>query len=264
VKALDFTTLDGLAFAAERGRLGGKELDRAIAGDLGPLIEMSHLASAGLLPRPGEAPWLELDGVGDFRRALSNGLVRWVCPFHRNIGFLRTAAARDEISWTNFGLAAQQAATAAGFVKRVAAQLVGAIGEMYSNIYDHSEAPKTGLIAFMARSGSFEFVSTDRGIGVLDSLRACPEYGSLNDHGEALRLTLTDGVSRCGSGTGHGRGFRPLFIGIANLNGSLRFRSGNHALVIDGHNPSLMGARLAQKPEIKGFFASVKCLVAAG
>ena len=261
MKALDFATLDGLAFAAERGRLGGTVLDRAVARDLGPLIEMSHLASAGLLPRPGEAPWLELDGVRDFRRALASGQIRWVCPFNRNIGFLRTAAAHDEIAWTNFGLAAQQAATAAGFAKRVATQLVGAIGEIYSNIYDHSEAPKTGLIAFMARSGSFEFVSTDRGIGVLDSLRACPEYASIDDHGEALRLTLTDGVSRHGGGTGHGRGFRPLFIGIANLNGSLRFRSGDHALVIDGHNPSLMGARLAQKPGIKGFFTSVKCLV---
>ena len=86
-------------------------------------------------------------------------------------------------------------------------------------------------------------------------------YTGLDDHGEALRLTLTDGVSRHGSGTGRGRGFRPLFIGIANLNGSLRFRSGDHALIIDGRNPSLMAARLAQKPTIGGFFASVKCLV---
>ena len=50
-------------------------------------------------------------------------------------------------------------------------------------------------------------------------------------------------------------------IGIANLNGSLRFRSGDHALVIDGHNPSLVPARLWQKPKIGGFLASVKCLM---
>jgi hypothetical protein len=72
------------------------------------------------------------------------------------------------------------------------------------------------------------------------------------------------GTARHGIGTGHGRGFRPLFIGIANLNGFLRFRSGDHALVIDGHNSSLMGARLAQKPGIKGLFTSMKCLVARG
>lgn len=91
-----------------------------------------------------------------------------------------------------------------------------------------------------------------------------PEYAGIDDHGEALRLTLTDGVSRHGIGTSHGRGFRPLFIGIANLNGFLRFRSGDHALVIDGHNPSLMRARLAQKPGIGGVFTPVKCLVAGG
>ena len=262
MRTLDFATLDGLAFAAERGRLAGSEVERAVARDLGPLIEMSHLASAGLLPKPSDAPWLELDGVGDFRRALASGQTRWVCPFHRNIGFLRTVAVRDEICWTNFGVAAQKAATAAGFAKGIAAQLVGAIGEMYSNIYEHSDAAKTGLIAFMARGGSFEFVATDRGKGVLDSLRTCSAYAGLDDHGEALRLTLTDGVSRHGSGTGRGRGFRPLFIGIANLNGSLRFRSGDHALVINGHNPSLVAAKLAQKPKIGGFLASVRCLAA--
>ena len=133
---------------------------------------------------------------------------------------------------------------------------------MYSNIYEHSDAARTGLIAFMARSGSFEFVATDRGKGVLDSLRTCPQYTSLDDYGEALRLTLTDGISRHGAGTGRGKGFRPLFIGIANLNGSLRFRSGDHALVIDGRSPSLMTARLAEKPKISGFFASAKCLAA--
>ena len=262
MRTLDFATLDGLAFAAERGRLAGIEVERAVARDLGPLVEMSHLASAGLLPRPSDAPWLELDGVGDFRRALASGQTRWVCPFHRNVGFLRTVAVRDEICWTNFGVAAQKAAATAGFAKGVAAQLVGAIGEMYSTIYEHSDAARTGLLAFMARSGSFEFVATDRGMGVLESLRTCPKYADLNDHGEALRLTLTDGVSRHESGTGRGRGFRPLFIGIANLNGSLRFRSGDHALVIDGRNPSLVAARLAQKPKIGGFLASVECLAA--
>ena len=263
MRTLDFATLDGLAFAAERGRLTGNEVERAVARDLGPLIEMSHLATAGLLPRPSNAPWLELDGMGNFRRALATGQTRWVCPFHRNAGFLRTVAVRDEICWANFGVAAQKAAATAGFAKGVAAQLVGAIGEMYSNIYEHSDAARTGLIAFNARGGSFELVATDRGMGVLDSLRACPAYAGLNDHGEALRLTLTDGVSRHGSETGRGRGFRPLFIGIANLNGSLRFRSGDHALIIDGRNPSLIAARLAQKPKVGGFFASVKCLAAA-
>lgn len=261
---LDFAALDGLAFAAERGRLAGRQLESTVVRDLGPLVEMSHLAAVGLLPRPGAAPWLELDGVEDLRGALAQGQMRWVCPVHRNVGFLRTAGERDEMGWTAFGVAAQQAAVAAGFAKRAAAQLVGAIGEMYSNIYEHSGAARTGLVAFMARERSFEFVAADRGAGVLDSLRTCPEYAGLDDHGEALRLTLSDGVSRHGRGTDHGKGFRPLFIGVANLNGFLRFRSGDHALVIDGHRPSLVTARLAQKPKISGFLASVRCVLADG
>lgn len=74
-----------------------------------------------------------------------------------------------------------------------------------------------------------------------------------------LELALTEGISRYGSGSGRGYGFQPLFIGLANLNGSLRFRFGDHALIIDGQKPTLMKAKIAQKPFIPGFFISVRC-----
>lgn len=56
-------------------------------------------------------------------------------------------------------------------------------------------------------------------------------------------------------------GFRPPVIGLANLFGALRFRSGNHALTIDGRTPSLMSAKTAEKPTLQGFFISVACRV---
>lgn len=96
-------------------------------------------------------------------------------------------------------------------------------------------------------------------MGVLESLRTCTERAGLEGHGDALRLTLTDGVSRHGVNCGRAHGFRPLFIGFANLNGVLRFRSGDHALIIDGSNPTLMTARTAQKPHLKGLLISVTC-----
>jgi hypothetical protein len=117
---------------------------------------------------------------------------------------------------------------------------------------------------FRAGLRRFEFIVADQGIGVLDSLRSSVEYAALNDSGEALSLTPTDGVSRFGSGSTRGLGFRPLFIGLANLKGALRFRSGDHALLIDGRNPSLITARLAEKPTIKGFLASIVCEPAGG
>jgi hypothetical protein len=261
---LDFVTLDGLAFAAERGRLSGRAPD-LVARDLGPVVELAQLAAAGLLPAPERAEWLRLDGLAVLYRAIASRRPQWICPEGRRIGFLRMGAEPpSETVWTGFGLAVQQAAAAAGFPARIAAQLAAAAGEMHSNIYEHSAAPATGLVAFRAVPNRFEFVVADRGIGVLESLRSCADYSGMSDHGEALRLTLSDGVSRYGANTGHGYGFRPLFIGLANLNGSLRFRSGDHALVINGSNPSLIMARAAEKPYLNGLLISVACDNAGG
>lgn len=257
---LDFTTLDGLAFAAQRGRLASVMPDLAMR-ELGPLVEMALLARGGLLPAPETAEWLRLDGLSALYGAIKSGRRQWICPDARRIGFLRTERRppADEALWTGFGLAAQQAAVAAGFSARIAAQLAAALGELHSNVYEHSGALATGLVAFRAAPDRFEFVVSDRGIGVLGSLRSCADYAHLRDHGEALRLALTDGVSRHGVDAGRGHGFRPLFIGLANLNGALRLRSGDHALVIDGSTPSPMTARAAQKPHLKGFLVSVAC-----
>jgi hypothetical protein len=130
---------------------------------------------------------------------------------------------------------------------------------MHSNILEHSGAPDTGLLAFSSSPNFFEFAVADSGMGVLDSLRACPAYANLNDHGEALRLAQTEGVSRYGMNTGRGMGFRPLFVGLANLAASIRFRSGSAALVIDGTNPATIPTRIQQKPLIRGFLLSVCC-----
>jgi hypothetical protein len=54
-------------------------------------------------------------------------------------------------------------------------------------------------------------------------------------------------------------GLRPLFSGLANLSGELRFRSGDQALTIDGVNPGSIPTRISQKTPISGFVASVAC-----
>lgn len=265
---LTFAQVDDLAFAAERGRLEGG-MPGGIhwtAGDLGPLMELSHLAAAGFLPTPESGSWLCLNAVTDFYRAMIDGKQQWLRPNNRDFGFLRTEARppTDTTTWTAFGVTAQKAAVAAGFANKVAGQLVGAILEMQSNIYEHSEASQTGMLTFRAAPGVFEFVAADRGIGVLESLCSGNTHAGLADHGTALQLTLTEGCSRFGDGVGRGMGFRPLFVGLANLRGSLRFRSGDHALAIDGDHPSLVMARLVQKPPLCGFFASIRCTTDGG
>ena len=73
-------------------------------------------------------------------------------------------------------------------------------------------------------------------------------------------MALTDGESCLGRGAGRGRGFRQVFLSLAELNGRLRFRSGDHALTIDGTSPELSRARVAQLGiDFSGFLVSVVC-----
>ena len=259
-QTLTFSELDGLGFAAERGRFDPSATSY-IAADLGPVFELGLLAKSKTLPWPGNSTWLAMNGIQPLMTALSGRSHQWVCPASRAAGVYRTYATpqEDDLHWVKFGVALQFVAVSSGFARNVAAQLVGAIGEMQSNIYEHSQASQTGIVAFRGRHGTFEFVVCDSGIGVLQSLTSCPDFQGVIDHGEALQLTLSDGVSRYGRNSGRGLGFQPLFTGLANLNGALRFRSGDYALTIEGDNPQSIPARLWQKPKVQGFLASVTC-----
>ena len=259
---LTFDELDSLAFASQRGRFDPATL-RLSSGALGPIFELRLLAKAGVLPWPGGTPWLNFNGTQPMIEALSNRRRHlWVCPMSTNSGVYRTfRSSREEGSgWTEFGIAVQNAAMrTSGLPRKTAAQLVGAIGELQDNIYEHSKAAETGIVAFRATPGQFECVVSDYGIGTLDSLRSCSEYQDLNDHGQALRLALSPGVSRYGTGSGRGTGFQQLFVGLANLTGSLRFRSGDHALIVEGREVDKIPFHLRQKTMLKGFLASVVC-----
>lgn len=261
-RPLTFTALDGLAFAAERGRFGATDdLPAMSAGEIGPLIEWSCLNESGLLPPP-ERSIGRFPGTGEsFISALRSGQQQWVCSNTRRIGLFRLPEfwPEKDNGWIRFGLSAQRAAREAGFHPQIAAQFVGAMEEMISNIYEHSGLPQTGLVAFRGGSGEFEFAVADYGMGVLKSLHSCAEYRQLSDHGTALRMALTDGVSRFGTKVNRGHGFRPIFVGLANLSGMLRFRSGNHALTIDGQKFDFMSAKVAQKARMHGFLACVSC-----
>ena len=80
--------------------------------------------------------------------------------------------------------------------------------------------------------------------GVLATLREAKEFEDLADHGRAMHLALQDNISRHGRDLNHGNGFRDLFLGLAELNADVRFRSGDHALTISGARPDLKAAQL--------------------
>jgi anti-sigma regulatory factor (Ser/Thr protein kinase) len=255
-----FEVLDDLSFAAAGQRLPTLPQGAYRFDGLGPALELARLSTCGLLPPPTQAPWLVLDDAANLANALRDGRRVWTCR-EKHLGFLRMQAEppADDTEGNAFQLEAQRAATAVGFPAKLAAQLVGAFEEIHSNVYDHSGTPASGIAAYRATTRRFEFVVSDGGMGVLKSLQSCPEYADLTDHGDALRLALQDGISRYGKGTSHGRGFRPLFTGLANVSGALRFRSGDQALTIDGRNAGSIPAQTWEKVFSPGFVASVLC-----
>lgn len=256
--ALTFSVVDSLGFAAANNMIQSAPSEaRYVPYTLGPLWELLHLRERH--PNLIVENWISPNGSADMIDALGDVRESWLNPSKR-MGFIR--ALREGSEGDNrlsaFLMDAQRAARdVAGLKGTVPGQIVAAMAELEGNIHDHSESATSGKIAFRAAQNMFEFVVADCGVGLLQSLRGCPTYETLSDHGKALEHALQDGVSRYGPQSGHGNGFRPIFVGLTNLNGVLRFRTGDHALLMDGTSPSLTTARLMQKPAIGGFFASV-------
>ena len=261
-KPLEFDDVDGLAFAAARGRLGKAVAVPAYkAGRLGPLVELLHLAAGDRLPNPAE--WLaSCSGCSALASAVEANVECWVSPEEARTGVFRTVGPEStrQPLWTGFLMKAKRAGReVSGLPRATSGQLVGAMEELENNVHEHSEATDTGIVAYNAAPGIFEFVVADRGIGILESLRRCTDHSGLVDEGAALEAALTDGVSRYGEGCRRGYGFRPIFTGLVSLFGELRFRSGDHAITMHGTGPNVSTARIAQKAPIDGFLASVAC-----
>lgn len=256
VKRLTYETVDNLAFAASLGRINNLQ-DTFKIVDLGPFVELAYLSRSITTLRPVAQACFKHAALPPVASVTDSPRL-WISN-DRLTGTLRSRPndRDEEIVWTKFGLSAQQAAKQAGFMGREPAQLVGAMSELYENMYEHAGTPQPGVVGFRASLNSFEFVVSDAGRGILDSLRSATKYADLQDDSDALRLALTEGVSRF-EDPGRGRGFRPLFVGLADLKGKLRFRSGAAALIING-KPDLMTANLSQKIAYPGFHASASC-----
>jgi hypothetical protein len=264
---LTFNVVDDLAEAYLRGTLSVPSLNQPFMPvNLGPLMELALQSSSGRTGPLLASPWLASRGHAELRQYLAGPDSYWF-DNGSDTGFQRTTLnpldETDETVRTGFLLAASRAAQRAGFLLATAQTLAAAIREMESNIHEHSELTETGILAFYAKPGVFEFVVADCGVGVLATLQESPDYLDLRDHGLALQEALKPGVSRHGRNARRGYGFRDLFIGLASLNADLRFRSGDHALTISGPHPELKTAQLAQKPFFQGFAASVRCTLPA-
>jgi anti-sigma regulatory factor (Ser/Thr protein kinase) len=256
---LTFDTVDELCLAAARDRLKNVAgLSVVGVGRLGPAVEFFHsrvqYSIISGVQVDASVEWEALRSAAERSVISGNGL-------GDSFGFfpLSRKGDSDEELWTSWLSRAQAAAERAGFGKPIAHGFIGAILELEGNVEEHSERVSTGIVGYRREDEEFEFVVADRGVGVLASLRTSIEFRTLNDAGTALRLALQDGVSRFDGDPARGFGFRQLFLTLASLEGSLRFRSDDHAMVIAGRGPKLSEASLIQKAGFSGFAVSVSC-----
>lgn len=239
-----FSVVDDLLAEAERGRLrsrGGFLVENS--GRIGPLVELL----SAKLSHPNEFQAVSL--AGSFANRLEES---WACgkSFGGNFGDVaggfplpsdNPVLTRDP-HWEQWLVHAENVAKAKGVPAPLVASLIGAVGEMQDNVYEHSGAARTGLIAYAVTDRTFEFVVADRGMGVLKTLHQNPQYAHLSDAGVALTQAIRPGVSRFPAVSGRGQGFVQLCRSMVTHRVELRFRSGDHALTLcptdnplDGH-----------------------------
>lgn len=161
-------------------------------------------------------------------------------------------------AWIAFLKRAEATARESGFADSVSSGLAGAIAELADNVVQHSQNPRTGLVAFYGCGGEFEYVVADSGIGILASLRSAPEFRSLRDDVEALPLAITSGVSRRGRESGFGYGYRAVFLPLRAVNGTVRLRSGKAVLQINGVGCQPDRGCCSQRPSHRGVVATVR------
>jgi hypothetical protein len=258
--AATFDVADDLLWQARAGRLAGRgAINVGRSGQIGPLVEMALAVQAD------PAAYASVTVTPPFFQEVQQGIAGHISgsEAHDIAGVFplaRLDPAGDDGHWQQWVSHAENAAVSAGLARSLVSGLIGALGELQENVYQHSGRPESGLVGYAATSETFEFVIADAGMGVLASLRQNPEFADLKDAGEALRVAVSDGVSRHGRASGRGYGIGQLFRALAHDAAELRFRSGDHALRLWGDAPSLSGHfNVAQKARLDGLIVTVKC-----
>lgn len=257
----NFDNVDDLLWQGRHGALSSRGPIRlSRSGRIAPLIELA-IARAALPVAYGditvEAPFAKL-----IHRALCGDISG--NSYADKMGVFPLSQHRPGSSsherWEQWAHRAQNAAVESNFPRRLVAGLIGALGELQDNVYEHSGKPDSGLVAYAVSTNAFEFIVADGGMGALASLRTNPAYAHLKSSAEALDLAMSDRASRFGSDAGRGYGIGTLFKALARDAGELRFRSGDYAISIDGHGSALTGRKyVIQKAWLDGFAVSVRC-----
>lgn len=241
-----FSVVDDLLAEAANGRLRGHGALAIVNSDrIGPLIELLSAA----IEFPTEYQLISL--ASEFATNLQNAWLK-ATPFGGSFGDMAGAfplpsenpVITGDHRWEQWLLHAENVAKAHGVAAPLVSSFIGALREMQDNVYEHSGSAHTGLVAYAVRDRSFEFVVSDRGMGVLETLRQNPMYAHLPDAGAALKEAIKPGVSRFATETGRGQGYVQLYKAMVTHRAELRFRSGDHALTLRPTVDPLHGEQL--------------------
>lgn len=159
-----------------------------------------------------------------------------------------------------FAIRFNRSSVANGLSRDVSDQLQVALHEMAENALIHSESAVAPVAGYVVTEGLSQFCVADLGIGVLASLRTCPDFQGIHLHNAAIRAALRDGTSRFGTRKG-GLGFRPIFKSLIASWGSLRFRSVEGCISMCGMDLACDRGLEHFPPPLPGFQLSIACQV---
>lgn len=265
---MDFAILDDVL--PEMQSLPSQTLQRVLRSVaislIGPMVEYAYIQLDCPQVLPSLSTWRESAALQAYLATIQQGSFgncpTNTSPFALQVEFSWAPPTQQAFAtprWAAFRKRFQDAAQRSGLSRAIAQGITGACDEMVSNSFEHSKRPNSSLVGYRWCSGEFEHVVADHGIGILDSLRKHSDYCDLHDMGTALRTALADGESRFGRRGTRGYGFHQVFLSMAQLDGFLRFRSGDQRLEIQGQGPDLASARMAQTSVYQGFLASIVC-----
>lgn len=254
---LDWSILDGMAFALDEGSMP-RSAPELTAARMGPVVEYGRMCTSrnGEWPRPSTVVSTTCEFLPELEACIGSTPIVPTSPGDysaRPFEIVSLPADNSEyFDSAAYGTFAKRMESSVRSVLNSVddcAVLVAAFEELVSNVYEHSEAVETGILGYCVHESGFEFVVSDAGVGVLDSLRRNPKYESLSQDGQALALAVQRGVTR--HEVKRGDGFGDLFKILERLAGELRLHSGVGVLkLLDTEQ------RLREASHIAGFTIS--------
>jgi hypothetical protein len=175
------------------------------------------------------------------------------------------ASQLDSIDWGMYLDRFRRSLMANGFHKSLAYAIAKALAEMTDNVISHSSSnPGTmarGAVGFHVLRNRMTFAVVDIGQGVLSSLTRNPRWHHLHSHHSALEAAVWQrATSRVDEDFGDG--FTQVHRALTDLNGQLRFRSGDCAIEANGRGDQRQVNSRVSLPLVSGFQITVSCTIA--